>query len=110
MGNNQAFRAFEATVIATYNKGVLDKELLSSFMEQYRGMDIDSGAMRGTLSNDGLDVAGITIKTFGGEIPKRPDLPKDYLTWTPEQYDINDAYNDELWGKFNKITDRFGWT
>lgn len=59
MGNNAAFTDFEATVIATYNKGVLDEELLSAFMEIYRDSDIDHGGMRGTLSKDGLDVEEI---------------------------------------------------
>jgi len=32
MGNNAAFTRFEAAVIAVYNRGVLDKELLSDLM------------------------------------------------------------------------------
>ncbi|MDQ5987072.1 MAG: hypothetical protein CSYNP_02809 [Syntrophus sp. SKADARSKE-3] len=109
MGNNSAFTAFETTVIATYNKGILDKELLSSFMEQYRGTDIDKGGASWTVSNDGLNVVEIVIKTFGGVIPQYPDLPKDHLTWTPEQYALNGAYEEEISDKFRKITDLFEW-
>jgi len=109
MGNNRAFTAFEATVIAVYDKGVLDKELLSSFMEQYRGMDIDSGGRRGLLSKDGLDVEQVVIKTFGGELPKRPDLPADYKTWTEDQSDLNDLYNETIGDMFHTITDKFEW-
>jgi hypothetical protein len=35
VGNNAAFTSFEATVIAVYNRGVLDKELLSDLMRPY---------------------------------------------------------------------------
>lgn len=109
MGNNAAFTAFESTTLATYNKGVLDKELLSSFMEQYRGVDIDSGGMAGTLSNDGKDVIDIVLDLFGKEIPPRPDLPKDHRTWTREQDDANEQWNETQWGAFHEITDMFGW-
>jgi hypothetical protein len=109
MGNNAAFTSFEATTLATYNKGVLDKELLSEFMEQYRDMDIDSGGMRGTLSKDGLDVIDVTLKVFGVPIPPRPDLPGDYQTWTPEQDRANEDWQEARWGAFQKITDQFGW-
>ena len=109
LGNNKAFTAFEATVIATYDKGVLDKELLSAFMEPYRGMDIDSGGNVGTLSKDGLEVEQIVIKTFGGELPVEPKLPEDYRKWTDEQCMQNEEYQDALWEAFHKITDRFEW-
>jgi hypothetical protein len=46
MGNNAAFTAFEATVIAVYNEGVLDKKLLSALMKSYEGVDIDHGGVR----------------------------------------------------------------
>jgi hypothetical protein len=110
MGNNAAFTAFEATVIAVYNKGVLDLELLSTFMEQYRDVDIDHGGMEGTLSNDGLDVEEIVFKTFGVKIPPRPKLPTDYLTWTPAQHIENDAYWEKRHKEFKKIScGKFGW-
>ncbi len=109
MGNNQAFTAFEATVIAAYNNGVLDKKLLSAFMEPYRGMDIDSGGKIGTLSKDGLEVEQIVIKTFGEKLPKEPKLPKDYRKWTPEQHQQNEDYQDALYDAFKKITDKFEW-
>lgn len=109
MGNNAAFTAWEKTVIATYNKGVLDKELLSEFMEQYRGCDIDHGGMEGTLSKDGLDCEEITLKIFGVEIPPRPQLPKDWKDWTPEQDAANETYNDARCEAFRAISDQFGW-
>lgn len=109
MGNNAAFTCFEATVIATYDKGVLDRELLSSFMEQYRGCDIDSGGMVGNLSRDGHDVVSIVIRTFGETDPPRPALPDDWKLWSDDMHELNDNWQDERWGKFHSITDKFGW-
>lgn len=109
MGNNAAFTDFEATVIAVYNKGVLDADLLSSLMEVHRGSDIDQGGMRDTLSNDGLNVIQIVIKTFGKPLPERPDLPDDYKTWTPEQDVLNERYYEQVDTAFREIADRFGW-
>lgn len=108
MGNNAAFTSFEATTLATYDKGVLDKELLSAFMEQYRDMDIDSGGMRGTLSKDGLDIIGVTLKTFGVDVP-RPELPTDHTTWTPEQDRANEDWWEARWKAFFDIANQFGW-
>ncbi len=109
MGNNQAFTSWEATVIATYNKGVLDKELLSEFMEQYRDCDIDQGGMEGTLSKDGLDCQEITLKVFGVTVPPKPVLPKDWKEWTEAQEEENEAYGEAFYEAFHKISDQFGW-
>ena len=109
MGNNAAFTSFEATVIAVYDEGVLSKKLLGKLMEPYRGVDIDHGGMEGTLSKDGLDVEEIVIKTFGKKMPPRLDIPKDYKTWTPAQYELNDAYQEARAELFNSITDKYGW-
>lgn len=109
MGNNAAFTAFEATVIACHNRGVLDKALLSDLMEPYRDSDIDSGGKRGTLSKDGLEVEQIVLKVFGVEVPQRPKLPKDYKDWTEEQREANDDYRDKAYGEFCKITKQFDW-
>jgi hypothetical protein len=51
MGNNTAFTAFEATVIAVYNRGLFDQELLTELMKPYEGSDIDTGGETGTLAN-----------------------------------------------------------
>lgn len=110
MGNNAAFTAFEATVIAVYNRGVLDKDLLSTLMQPYQGVDIDSGGMAGTLANDGKDIIEIVLTMFGEPVPLRPHLPKDHREWTEEQDIANEEYHESRWGKFHKITDQFGWS
>ena len=109
MGNNAAFTAFEATVIAVYNRGLLDQELLTELMKPYEGSDIDTGGEMGTLANDGLDIEEIVIKTFGVIVPSRPDLPADHQTWTGEQYAINDAYQELRAELFFDITNAQGW-
>lgn len=110
MGNNAAFTSFEATVIAVYNRGVLDKDLLSDLMEPYRDVDIDSGGMQGTLSKDGFDCVEIVCKVFGLEIPPRPQLPPDYRTWSEEQSAQNESWYETYWSAFYKITEGFGWS
>jgi hypothetical protein len=109
MGNNAAFTAFEATVIAVYDEGVLTKKLLIKLMLPYKGVDIDHGGMLGTLSKDKMDVEEIVIKTFGKKMPVRPDLPKDYRTWTNKQCDQNEVYNEAQAELFCGITDKYGW-
>lgn len=110
MGNNQAFTDFEATVLATYNKGVLDKDLLSTFMERYRGVDIDSGGKTGTLSKDGLDIEGIVFKIFEKAGPAKPVLPQNHKTWTSEQDRQNEEYWDARYEAFSEISrGKFGW-
>ena len=110
MGNNAAFTAFEATVIAVYDGGVLTKKLLSKLMEPYRGVDIDHGGMKGTLSKDGLDVEEIVIKTFGLKLPARPNVPKDYHKMTIPEIDLVEAHSEQIAKLFCSITDKFGWS
>jgi hypothetical protein len=92
MGNNQAFTSFEASVIAVYNRGVLDKELLKDLAAPYADTDIDRGGMEGTLTKDGLDIDGVVLKVHGVELPPEPELPKDYRKWTNAQRDAKDAW------------------
>lgn len=107
MGNNSAFTAFEATVIAAYNKGVLDKELLSDFISVYDGTDIDTGGWVGTLSKDGLNIFEIVCKTFDKPLPPRPDLPKSWKDWTPEQDKENEMWQELRYKTFREFTK--GW-
>lgn len=108
MGNNAAFTSFEASVLAVYNKGVLDKDLLDALAAQYRDSDIDRGGMTGDLAKDGLDIDGIILKTYGVELP-RPKLPKDHKTWTPEQAQANDAYYEARYDALQPIESGWGW-
>lgn len=105
MGDNQAFTSFETAVIAVYNKGVLDKELLENLAKPFRDTDIDSGGMVGTLAKDGSDIIGIVIKAGGGtDDPYPDDIPKDYKKWTPDQQNRSEEWHNARWQKFCEIT------
>ena len=109
MGNNAAFTSFEASVIAVYNRGVLDKELLDSLAAPYEGMDIDRGGMEGTLAKDGLDIDGVICKVYGIVLAPYPDIPKDYLEWTDAQRDANDEWVEAKYEAIDKIQEKWGW-
>jgi hypothetical protein len=113
MGNNAAFSSFEASVMAVYKRGKLDKKLLSDLMEPYRDMDIDSGGKEGLfVKKNGrvMEVEDVVIEIFTGKFFEPPKLPNDCNTWTPEQYQANDDYQEKRGVAFNKITDKFGWS
>lgn len=103
MGNNAAYSAFEGVVIATYDKGVLDAELLESFCEVFRDQDADPGDVGDATAKDGLTLYEITIKVAGRELPVKPDLPQDYRKWTDAQSAANDEYHDALYELHNEI-------
>jgi len=101
MGNNAAYTTFERQVIETYNTGKLDESLLSIFMEEYRGTDIDSGGSRGLLTNDGKDVEIVIIETMGLTPPSKPkDENDDYQ---------REEYYERKYALYRMISDRFDW-
>lgn len=108
MGNNAAFTSFEASVLAVYNKGVLDKDLLDALAKPYSDSDIDRGGMTGDLAKDGLDIDGIILKVYGVKLQK-PKLPKNHKAWTPEQEKANDAYYEAQGEALQPIERGWGW-
>lgn len=101
MGWNQGYTIFEATVIGAYDRGKLDKELLSSLMEQYRGTDIDSGGSRDLIAKDGKEVEEIVIIVMGKTPPAKPEK---------ENSNAWGQYYDDRFSLFNEITRKtFGW-
>jgi hypothetical protein len=109
MGNNAAFTSFEASVIAVYNKGVLDKELLDALAAPYKDSDIDRGGMEGTLTKDGLDIDGVICKIYGIVLEPYPDLPKDWTVWTDQQRDINDEWQEAKGLAIQMVEDGWSW-
>lgn len=65
MGWNQGYTIYEATIVAAYNSGKLDKELLAAIMEPYRGTDIDHGGETGLRTKDGKSADQVAVETFG---------------------------------------------
>jgi len=104
MGNNAAYSNFEGVIIAIYDKGVLDADLLESICEVFRDQDADSGDVGDVTAKDGLNLYEILIKVSGKEIPQKPDLPANYRDWTPEQDAANDNYHEAVHALVNEIT------
>lgn len=109
MGNNAAYTSFEWITIYLYDKGLLNKEILSDIMEQYRGTDIDSGGSRDLISKDGLGIYEVVLKTFDIKVPEKPNVPKNWKDQTEEQNEIWNNYCDTIYDLFNEVTDKFGW-
>ena len=106
MGNNAAFTTFEATVIAVYNRGCLDKELLAELAEAYAESNIDWGGdmegLRGwcyisTLTKDGLDIYGVILKVYGIDV-YGSEIPPKWKELKELQYDA-----------VRKIQKEWGW-
>ncbi len=109
MGNNAAFTSFEASVIAVYNRGVLDEELLKAIAMPYAGMDIDRGGMEGTLTKDGLDIDGVILKVHGIDIPSHPKVPDHWKDWTEEQVSAIESWDDLVRDAVRGIEKGWGW-
>lgn len=93
MGWNQGYTIYEATIVATYNAGKLDKELLAAIMEPYRDTDIDHGGEVGLLTKDGKSANQVAVEAFG-------------LKWLPTE---DDPSGDKNYATFSKVSDHFGW-
>jgi hypothetical protein len=109
MGNNSAFTNFERLSMELYDKGLLNKEILSCIMEQYRDVDIDSGGSCDLISKDGLNIAGVVFKIFDIKVPEKPNIPTNWKDQTEEQRKIWDNYCSVMYDLFNKVTNKFGW-
>jgi hypothetical protein len=109
MGNNAAFTSFEASVIAVYNKGVLDRELLDSLAAPYKDSDIDRGGMEGTLTKDGLDIDDVICKMYGIVLAPYPDIPENWKDQTPEQEALNDEWVEAKYEAIQKVEKKWGW-
>lgn len=103
MGWNAGYTMFEATVIAIYDQGKLDKDLLTSLMEPYRGTDIDSGGSCDLKSKDGKGIEQIVIETWGLQMPQKPicAYEDDPQMW--------DNYVDEVDRLMRQVREHFGW-
>ena len=100
---------FESLTVDLYNKGLLNKEIISSIMKQDMSINIDSGDNMDLVSDDGLDAIEIIIKTFGKELPMMPDVPKNWKDRTEKQEELYDKYVSNLYDLFRQIAYEFGW-
>lgn len=103
MGWNQGFKIIEETVLPIYEMGKLDKELLVIILKPYAETDVDTGGISFRKTKDELDLIEVMIKTYFGEIPKKPIS----VNIEKEQEDEED-YQDLLWDKFFEILKEVG--
>lgn len=104
MGNNSAFSNFEAVILAVYNKGALDRELLKTISECFQDQDADAGGYSGELAKDGKELYEIVAFLSGEKVPARPNVPKDYRKRTEAQEDAWNDYWESLHDIFDKVT------
>lgn len=52
---------------------------------------------------------GIGIETMGLKMPTRPTLLNKWGEWTPEHADAMNRYDEAIYRKFRKVTDKFDW-
>lgn len=103
MGWNQGYTVFEKAVIDSYDSSKLDKTLLSTLMEPYRGTDIDSGGSHDLKTKDGKDVMQVVIEVWGLEMPAEPEGTYD------DNPDPWEDYYDIKCDLFSRVTGHFGW-
>jgi len=104
MGNNAAYSTFQHTIIALYDRGKLDLELLDTLAEEYSGTDIDSGGDTGLLAADGKTLEEICLLMVDPG-------------WSPVQNEDQSIYPEpeawqwyERYWKWRSITgERWGW-
>lgn len=95
MGNNEAYRFWEATILHLYNADRLTLPILDAISQEYRGMDIDSGGSRYLETKDHKSVEQVCVELIETEFtPSYGDI----LPWT---------WQDQ----FSKLSHkRWGWT
>jgi hypothetical protein len=104
MGNNEAFRTFQVTVIILYNHEVLTLAILDELAEEWRGPDIDRGGDTDITAENGKSLEEICIALV---YPRwRPTINDDLSVYD----DPDEWYDEEMNRKFDTITnDRWGW-
>lgn len=85
MGNNDAMTAFEATVIAVYDVGMLTPELLDILASPYSGTDIDCGGLAHLETKDGKELFQVIAETYNPGVIPPPE--EGYEEAGPDWYD-----------------------
>ena len=112
VGNNDAWRHFEHTIIVLYDKGVLDLDLLDTLARDYASTGIDNGGSRDLLTMDGKELREVCIEIVNPEWfithPKSPYFRDPTVKeWTAEDEAYNDAADEEFVSRIQG--DRWGW-
>lgn len=79
MGNNNAFRYFEETVIKIYDLGVLTLPVLEAIASEFESTDIDTGGSQDLKSKNGKSIAQICVELV---LPKfQPGVREEDDSW-----------------------------
>lgn len=97
MGNNDAYTIFENTVIALYDGGKLDPQLLDALAEPHRGTDIDHGGSRELKTFDGLDLCEVILAIKDPE--KFWELRQGYQRLQREHPDVQEPQYDDFFNE-----------
>ena len=99
MGWNNGYTIIENTVIACYDRGVLDADLLDRIMEPFIGTDCDHGGCEDLVSKDGLLADMIICKIKRPEEYKNAmDAPEWHEGETPGEKDARGDLVDNDYG------------
>lgn len=107
MGWNHGYTCMEASVIAVYNTGLLNKTILDAMMEPYKDTDCDAGGSRDLKTNDGLCVEQVICKIMEPEkykeITEHPVWIQDQEPGTEDHHPwhSNDLSWDLYWSIWN---------
>lgn len=112
MGWCKGYDLMENAVIAVYNKGVLDKELLLDLVKPYMGTDLDCGHDL----NDNVAANGKNLQEIIVEIVNRPaydkaqNIKQGLIGYDQKKFkNVGEAYGEEIgiaWGEFRSKTMR----
>ena len=101
MGWSSGYYIIEQQVLAAYNLGKLDKDLLSALMEPFGNKDVDLD-FTGEVANDGKDFLEIIVTTWGYELPEKPSKKQN-------KGDDYADYRELLYEKAREIMAHFNW-
>lgn len=99
MGWNKGYRIMEQQVVCLYDKGLLNKEVLDTMMEPFKGTDIDHGGSQDLRTNDGKSADDVIC--FIMEPEKYQEAIESFIP-DPEEPD----WNEKLYELYNEITKR----
>lgn len=97
MGWNEGYRIMEQQVVALYDKGLLNKEVLNALMQPFCDSDIDHGGSNNLKSKDGKSADDIVCLIMEPE--KYKEATEGFVP-DPEEPD----YNEKLYKLWYEIT------
>ena len=100
MSTRAAYTIFEQTVIALYDRGVLNQDFLDTLACMYRGMQVDSAGSKRLRANDGKDMQQVCIALVNPAFP---------LVESGVQDDDDEYWEKELNEWVYIINTRWGW-